>query len=323
MSKSNRKLKPKEYLAELFKANPFKVIPRKNSKEYKKYLKWLKQTIIKYRQYSEKYKNVYYVYVLLDPRKSGPFYYGNWKFEYQPFYVGKGTGNRFKFHRMNSGTTNPFKANIINKIRREGKEYIELIKINNISNNKACILEKKLIKVIGRRTLSEGPLVNLTSGGEGTPERVIKKETRLKMSKSNKIAYAKLSDKKKEARSKKHKETIKNMPEEKRKAWIEKRIKTIMSKSSEEKAVILQKQLLTKANKSPEEKARIKAKEMATKNAKSEKEKQRIIEQYKVTYARRTPEQREASRLKRLETYARKIASGWINPRIGKKNRPK
>ena len=36
----------------------------------------------------------FYVYALLDPRELGPFYYGHWKFDYAPFYIGKGKAKR-------------------------------------------------------------------------------------------------------------------------------------------------------------------------------------------------------------------------------------
>ena len=40
----------------------------------------------------------YYVYVYLDPRKSGKFKYAEMLFDFLPFYVGKGKGNRLYDH---------------------------------------------------------------------------------------------------------------------------------------------------------------------------------------------------------------------------------
>ena len=36
----------------------------------------------------------FYVYIYLDPRKPGSFMYNNLEFNFEPFYVGKGTKNR-------------------------------------------------------------------------------------------------------------------------------------------------------------------------------------------------------------------------------------
>jgi hypothetical protein len=55
-------------------------------------------------------KNIYYVYVYLDPRKFGVFEYGSLKFDYEPFYVGKGTNKRMYAH-LKTDKTNPHKTN--------------------------------------------------------------------------------------------------------------------------------------------------------------------------------------------------------------------
>ena len=48
----------------------------------------------------------FYVYVYTDPRKdNGPYKYGEYEFEYEPFYVGKGIGNR-KNNHLNEATKN-------------------------------------------------------------------------------------------------------------------------------------------------------------------------------------------------------------------------
>ncbi len=43
-----------------------------------------------------KRKGKFYTYVYLDPRKPGKFVFGKYEFEYEPFYVGKGSGRRCK-----------------------------------------------------------------------------------------------------------------------------------------------------------------------------------------------------------------------------------
>lgn len=43
-------------------------------------------------------KNRFYVYALLDPRKPGKYKYGEYEFDYEPFYVGKGSGDRCEHH---------------------------------------------------------------------------------------------------------------------------------------------------------------------------------------------------------------------------------
>lgn len=53
-------------------------------------------------------QNKFYVYVYLDPRKPGKYKYGEYEFDYEPFYVGKGTGRRIRNHFkpsvLNDGT---------------------------------------------------------------------------------------------------------------------------------------------------------------------------------------------------------------------------
>lgn len=107
----------------------------------------------------------YYVYVFLNKLKPGNFIYDDIKFEYEPFYIGKGTGNRIQSSKYDREC--PFKVNKINKIIEYGGEVLSVKLYNNLENFESLEIEKRLIKLIGRRDLGLGPLVNLTDGGDG------------------------------------------------------------------------------------------------------------------------------------------------------------
>jgi hypothetical protein len=109
--------------------------------------------------------NVYYVYSYLDPRKPGNYKYGEYEFDHEPFYIGKGTKSRILRHLKNE-KANPIKLNKIEKIRKEGLEPILKKIVDNISNEESLEIEKFLIKKIGRYIKGEGPLTNYTEGGE-------------------------------------------------------------------------------------------------------------------------------------------------------------
>lgn len=113
-------------------------------------------------------KKVYYVYVLLDPRKSGEFKYSSWKFNYEPFYVGKGHGDRAYAHTEdNLYDRNVHKKRKIASIRRKGLDHLVLIQKDKLTEKQAFLLETKLVSDIGRHNFGEGPLTNLTDGGDG------------------------------------------------------------------------------------------------------------------------------------------------------------
>ena len=115
----------------------------------------------------------FYVYALLDTRKPGKYNYGKYKFEYEPFYVGKGKGNRLNAHFKGAfNIENPrydsFKCIKIRNIKRKTKELPKsTIIVDNLNEVDAYDLEIKLIALIGRYEYSEGPLSNATDGGEG------------------------------------------------------------------------------------------------------------------------------------------------------------
>ena len=110
----------------------------------------------------------FYVYVYLDPRKEGKYMYGNYEFDYEPFYVGKGKEYRHKRHlnesQINDGS---HKSNIIKKLIKLGEyPHIEIVK-TDLLEAEALDNEVELIKLIGRYDLNLGPLTNKTDGGEG------------------------------------------------------------------------------------------------------------------------------------------------------------
>lgn len=70
--------------------------------------------------------NKYYVYIYFDPSKKGQFIYDNLKFNFEPFYIGKGTGNRYKCHLDSKNYNNDYKLNKISSIRKNGFEPLYL-----------------------------------------------------------------------------------------------------------------------------------------------------------------------------------------------------
>lgn len=127
--------------------------------------------------------NQFYIYVYLDPRKPGNFKYGEFSFDYEPFYIGKGKGNRINYHQSKLSLQidkNKLKVNKIKKIIKEGLD-VKIIKYKeNILEKTALNLEIKMIKTIGRIDLKTGTLTNLTNGGDGQSGRIVTKESRKK-----------------------------------------------------------------------------------------------------------------------------------------------
>jgi len=130
----------------------------------------------------EQPKNRFYVYAYLDPRKPGQYTYGEYIFNYEPFYVGKGgTPRQIKRHLFESVSKghNPLKTNKIKKIISLNFHPI-IIKIKDtITEQEAFILEHKLITTIGRIDLKKGPLTNLVDGfygGKANPSEEVRKK---------------------------------------------------------------------------------------------------------------------------------------------------
>lgn len=107
--------------------------------------------------------NVYYVYALLDPRKPGPVRFGRHVFDHEPFYVGKGKGDRARNH-LNLKAGNKHSKNVVRSIRKAGLTPLISIRRQHLDEHSAMDLESKLICRIGRADLGTGPLANWSNG---------------------------------------------------------------------------------------------------------------------------------------------------------------
>ena len=80
----------------------------------------------------------------------------------EPCYVGKGKKSRWLCHERYETNRRLWRA-----IQKNGGWLPKAKVKTGLTDEDAIELEKKLIKVIGRKDLGTGPLVNLTEGGEG------------------------------------------------------------------------------------------------------------------------------------------------------------
>lgn len=137
----------------------------------------MKRKLHKYEDYtiSENIDNDSFIYVYLDPRSLGGDY-GEYKFEYLPFYIGV-SSNKTIHDRKNRHlyyakldrdiTNNNYKKNIIKSILSDKMEPIIIKFRENLSRFEAFELEKNMINIIGNRFDGTGPLVNISKGGDG------------------------------------------------------------------------------------------------------------------------------------------------------------
>lgn len=98
-----------------------------------------------------------------------------------PCYIGKGKGDRWLNHEQKKRFRNNYLKGIIIDAKQRGLSLPKIKIREHITETEAFETERILIKIIGRRNLGTGPLVNLTDGGDGETGRVVSQETRAKL----------------------------------------------------------------------------------------------------------------------------------------------
>lgn len=122
----------------------------------------------------------YYVYVILNPLKPSKIELDNICLLYEPFYIGKGKGQRIKAHLYpNSLKLRSRKNNTIKSIKNKGLDPIFIKLSENLSESNSLQLEKYLVTKIGRLDLKTGPLTNLTDGGDGASNLILEKTRKI------------------------------------------------------------------------------------------------------------------------------------------------
>lgn len=114
---------------------------------------------------------MYYIYVYLDTRKKGSYSYGDFHFEYEPFYIGKGTDDRHLSHlRIAKGSRKGKINKVISKIisiLNDGYEPKIIKIVDGLTKEDYNNYEISTIKLIGKLSDGLGPLLNTTDGGDG------------------------------------------------------------------------------------------------------------------------------------------------------------
>lgn len=114
---------------------------------------------------------MYYIYVYLDTRKKGSYSFGDFHFEYEPFYVGKGVNERYLTHlRVAKGSRKGKNNLIVTKIKsilNDGFEPKIIKIIEGLTKDNYDSYEISTIKLIGKSCDGLGPLLNTTDGGDG------------------------------------------------------------------------------------------------------------------------------------------------------------
>jgi hypothetical protein len=258
--------------------------------------------------------SVFYVYVLLNPlSKYKKRRYGRLVFYYEPFYIGKGKGNRVKTHANQS--SNELNRKLIRKMKKEGVPLLYRIIRKNLEESKAYEVERRYIGWIGIQATKSGPLFNRTIGGGGENNYIWPDNKRKEMSELKNKQYEDNPGLRLKI-SKSVKRHIKNNPELLQKAY-KKTQRALKNKTLEEKRKIIEKSVKnfkeTISNRTEEQKAKIRRKKRkALKKYRESVGAEVLKKHYKAIskgHKKRTEEQRRATSLKMSESAKRKYAN--------------
>lgn len=112
--------------------------------------------------------NSYYAYLYCDPSR-----------ENEPIYVGKGVGKRV-FSHLKRRNRHPLSSRLQHMSALGVQPTIEFL-ISDVSETTALFVERCAIDKYGRKNLNQGPLLNLTNGGEGSSGWKASEETKERM----------------------------------------------------------------------------------------------------------------------------------------------
>lgn len=132
----------------------------------------------------------YYVYALFD-------YTG------KPFYIGKGSGRRWRDHTTPGSLTETSQKNRVIKKTIQAIGSLPVVKVaDGLSEDDAFFLERLLISVLQRRP--HGPLTNGTDGGDGASGAIRSAEAKERYRKAAQKRFAKLSKEERSAAAARH-----------------------------------------------------------------------------------------------------------------------
>jgi len=125
-------------------------------------------------------KNNKCVYIYLDQRKPGKYIYDDIEFDFEPIYVGKGNANRPNRHKyLYDKNVCKFYSKIKSILNETNIFPKYIIYKDNLSEEDANNEEIRLISKIDR---FNGPLTNMSDGGEGQSGWKMSEETKKKKS---------------------------------------------------------------------------------------------------------------------------------------------
>jgi hypothetical protein len=149
---------------------------------------------IKIKKFYESLDDIYFVYCFLDTRKPGEYIFEDYKFEFEPIYIGKGKGIRPQRHFTLYKRYNTRFYSKMNSIISSGNKPEFILLSSGLTEKESFEFEKFFIKIIGRIE-NGGTLTNLSDGGEGQSGFRHSEKTKKKMSEVRKCKKLKpLSD---------------------------------------------------------------------------------------------------------------------------------